>query len=328
MRLLVAGGAGYIGSVTAALLLERGHEVVVVDDLSSGNRAAVPKEVLFIQADVGDQTVIRELLDWQPCDAVLDFTGRIVAPESVADPAGYLAANVAKTLLFLQEVVKKEVPFVFSSSAAVYGAPRRPRVTEATPLRPINPYGLSKMMIEEALLWYARLLGLRSVSLRYFNAAGAWRQWGEAHEPETHLIPRVLQVALGRSPAVELYGTDYPTADGTALRDYIHVVDLAEAHILAAERLVGGASLRAAYNVGAGRAYSVRQVIAVAEGVTGQRLPVIERPRRPGDPPQLLASIAAAQRDLGWRPARSDLAEIVASAWEWQRRHVHGYLSG
>jgi UDP-glucose 4-epimerase len=316
MRVLVTGGAGYIGSVTAAALIERGHEVVVVDDLRAGHRDLVPEQARFVRADAADPAGYADVL--ADCDACLHFAASIEAGESMERPEAFFANNTAGTLRLLAALVDAGVRrFVLSSTAAVYGEPRRVPIAEDDPTEPTNPYGESKLLVERALGWLERLRGLRFASLRYFNAAGATAERGEDHDPETHLIPLVLEVAAGRRPHIAIYGTDYPTPDGTCLRDFVHVADLADAHVLALETL--DREPRLVCNLGNGTGFSVREVIDAARRVTGHPIPAREAPRRAGDPAALVASSDRAHRLLGWTPEHADLEGIVASAWRWHR---------
>ena len=323
MRILVVGGAGYIGSVTTAELLAAGHKVTVYDNLISGHTAAVPKGAELVVADVRDQEILGRVLDDHLIEAVVYYGGFIAAGESMAQPGRYFANNVGGAICLLNTMLEYDVQrFVFSSSAAVYGEPESVPVTEDAPIRPVNPYGESKVMVEAMLRWYGSRLGLRHVSLRYFNAAGATAKVGEDHRPETHLIPIVMQAALGQRRYVPLFGNDYPTPDGTCVRDYIHVSDLALAHILALRRLEVGSGV---YNLGNGRGFSNREVIEAARQVTGQPIEVKEEERRPGDPPALVASAEKARAELGWQPKVTSLEEIVQSAWRWHKAHPRGY---
>ena len=326
---LVTGGAGYIGSVVVDQLLARACRVVVLDDLSTGHRAAVADGAELVAASIGDRAVVEALLARQPVDAVVHLAASALVAESVAHPEKYEANNVAAARVLLDATIAAGVRrFVFSSSCAVYGHPARTPIDEDTPQAPVSPYGETKRVFEQVLTQYATRHGLGSVSLRYFNAAGATERRGEDHAPETHLIPNVLAVALGdgggRRPGVEVYGTDYPTADGTAVRDYIHVEDIADAHVRALDVPLAGA---VALNLGSGVGHSVRQVVEAARRVTGHPIPHADRPRRPGDPPALVASAQRAAAVLGWRPRRSGLEEILASAWRWHRAHPRGYRS-
>jgi UDP-glucose 4-epimerase len=315
MRLLVTGGAGYIGSVVAAQLLENGHDVVVIDDLSTGHADAVPAGATFRRGSVRGEEVLAELRTG--VDAVLHFAARSLVGESVANPARYWDNNLGGTLALLEAMRAAGTSrIVFSSTAAVYGEPERIPITENDPVRPANPYGASKAAVDTALAEYARMFRIGAVSLRYFNVAGAyadasgtWR--GERHDPETHLIPSVLGAAR-RGATVQLFGDDYPTPDGTCVRDYIHVADLARAHLLALEATVPG--VRAVYNLGSGTGYSNRDVLDTCREVTGQDIPVQVAPRRPGDPAVLVASSEAIGARLGWQPVR-DLRAMVADAW-------------
>ncbi len=321
MNVLVTGGAGYIGSVCTEELLNAGHAVTVYDNLTEGHRSAVDSRARFI---LGRPEVEGDLLkavrEAQP-EAILHFAASALVGESMANPGKYFQNNVVNGLALLNAAVAAGVrKFVFSSTCATYGPPEKVPMTEELPQRPINPYGESKLMFERMLHWYHEIHGLEFVAFRYFNAAGASEQFGEHHRTETHLIPNVLKVPLGQAKQCEIYGTDYPTPDGTCIRDYIHVVDLAQAHILA---LAPGK--QGFYNLGNGDGYSVRQVIQTCEQVTGCRIPAVEKPRRPGDPPRLVASAEKAMRELGWKPKFPRLQEMVATAWAWHRKHPQGY---
>jgi UDP-glucose-4-epimerase GalE len=325
MRILVTGGAGYIGSHTVKLLLARGHDVYVYDNLVYGHRAAVPAERLIV-ADLAETHRLDHTLMHQRIEAVIHFAAFAAVGESVRDPAKYYQNNLVNTLGLLDAMRKHGVGrIVFSSTCATYGEPERVPITEDTPQRPINPYGRTKLAVEHALADYAAAYGLGYAALRYFNAAGASADGsiGEDHTPETHLIPLVLLAILGKRPAIEVFGSDYPTPDGTCVRDYIHVDDLAEAHLLALERIQPGQGLH--YNVGTGRGYSVREVIRTAEEVTGKPVPVREGPRRAGDPPELVAAADKIQRELGWKPRYPELRPILETAWNWHRNHPRGY---
>jgi UDP-glucose 4-epimerase len=325
MRILVTGGAGYIGSHTVKLLLARGHDVRVYDNLAMGHRTAVPAERLIV-GDLHEPDRLDHALLIHRIEAVIHFAASAYVGESVRDPGKYYRNNVAGALSLLEAMRRQDVKrIVFSSTCATYGVPLQVPITEEEPQRPINPYGRTKLMIEQALADYSAAYGIGYAALRYFNAAGAAADGsiGEDHDPETHLIPLVLQAALGQRPHIEVFGTDYPTADGTCIRDYIHVDDLAEAHILALGKLTDGAALR--YNVGTGRGYSVREVIQTAEAVTRRKLPVKEGPRRAGDPPELVASPAKIMKELGWKPRYIELAPIIETAWNWHRKHPKGF---
>ena len=325
MRILVTGGAGYIGSHAVKLFLARGHDVWVYDNLSFGHRAAVPAERLIV-GDLADTHRLDHLILQQRIEAVVHFAAWTFVGESVREPAKYYQNNVVNTLGLLECLRRHRVGrFVFSSTAATFGVPEQMPITEETPQQPINPYGASKLMVERILSDYAKAYAWGYAALRYFNASGASPDAtiGEDHHPETHLIPLVIQAATGQRPHIEVFGTDYPTPDGTCVRDYIHVDDLAEAHLLALERLQPGSELR--YNLGIGRGYSVREVIRTVEEVTGKKVPVKEGARRAGDPPVLVASSEKIQRELGWRPRYGDLRAIVETAWNWHRTHPRGY---
>ena len=321
--ILVVGGAGYIGSHMVKRLRQAGYAVTVADDLSSGRREAV-RDVELHVGDIGDAGFVDALLRQVKPAAVMHFASFIQVGESVADPAKYYRNNIAATLVLLEAMRAHGVTrFIFSSTAAIFGDPQYTPIDEAHPKAPINPYGRSKWFVEQMLEDFDRAYGLKSVCLRYFNAAGADPddELGECHEPETHLIPLILQVASGRRPHITVYGEDYPTADGTCIRDYIHVEDLCQAHLLALRQLLaGGESAR--YNLGNGNGYSVREVIEAARRVTGHPIPVQVGARRAGDPPVLVADASAARRVLGWQPRHADLERILADAWAWERRHA------
>lgn len=318
MNILVTGGAGYIGGTVAAALLAKGHSVTVYDNLCHATRAMVPEGAEFVQGDVADRPRLETLLG-SGFDGVLHFAALIEAGESMAKPEVYFRNNSAATLSLLEAMRITGVRrLVFSSTAAVYGEPATTPIREDAPLQPTNPYGESKLIVEKMLSWMYRVHGFPYASLRYFNVAGAAPGRGEAHEPETHLIPLVLDVALGRRQRIRIYGDDYPTVDGTCVRDYIHIEDLAEAHLLALEALEGGG--QRIYNLGNGSGFTVLQVIEAARRVTGQPIPVEVVGRRPGDPAVLIASAEKIGRDLGWKPRHTSLDTIVASAWEWHQK--------
>ncbi|MFG1707230.1 UDP-glucose 4-epimerase GalE [Nonomuraea sp. M3C6] len=309
MRLLVTGGAGYVGSVVAAQLVEAGHEVTVLDDLSTGHQDAVPEGARFVQKSI---TEAHSVLDGM--DAVLHFAAKSLVGESVAKPGLYWSNNLGGTLALLDAMRDKGVGrIVFSSTAATYGEPERSPIEEGDPTRPTNPYGASKLAVDTALTAFARVRGLGAVSLRYFNVAGAHGRYRERHAVETHLIPNVLKVATGERESVSVFGTDYPTPDGTCVRDYIHVSDLARAHLLALEAIVQGE--HRIYNLGSGTGFSVQEVISVCREVTGHEIPAVVGDRRPGDPAVLVASSAKIQSELGWKAERAALREIVSDAW-------------
>ncbi|TMG04832.1 MAG: UDP-glucose 4-epimerase GalE [Chloroflexi bacterium] len=325
MHILVVGGAGYIGSVTVDQLIDAGHDVTVLDSLVAGHKGALNAGAEFVQADVRDEEALNRLFASHTFDAVINYGGYIIAPESVRQPGRYFANNIGGAICLLNAMVAYGVTrFVFSSSAAVYGEPETIPIPEDHPMRPINPYGETKATVERLLPWYEKEFGLRSVSLRYFNAAGASGRVGEDHRPETHLVPNVLQVALDERPAISLYGTDYPTRDGTCVRDYIHVSDLAAAHLLALDRTEKASGV---YNLGNGRGFTNREVISAARLVTGVEIAVSEEPRRPGDPAELVASHDKARAELGWEPQHPDIEEIIESAWRWHSEHPKGYAS-
>jgi UDP-glucose 4-epimerase len=322
MNVFVTGGAGYIGSICVEELLNAGHTVTVYDNLAEGHRGAVDSRATFIQGCLSDRARVEQALKDSQAKAIIHFAAHALVGESMADPGKYFRNNVAFGLNLLEAAVATRVgKFVFSSTCATYGMPERVPITEDSPQQPINPYGESKLMFERILHWYQQIHGLEFVAFRYFNAAGASEKFGEHHRVETHLIPNVLKVALGQAPHCEIYGTDYPTPDGTCVRDYIHIVDLAQAHILALEP-----GKRGFFNLGNGDGYSVREVIKTCEKVSGRAIKALARPRRAGDPPRLVASSQKAVRELGWKPKYPGLEEIVASAWHWHKRNPTGYL--
>ncbi len=321
MRIFLTGGAGYIGSVCAELLLNEGHEVAIFDNLTEGHRRAVDSRANFIQGDLADRLQIEAALSSTRPDAVMHFAAYALVPESMRDPSKYFRNNIANGLNLLDAVVATGVQrIIFSSTCAIFGPPERVPIDETAHPRPVSPYGESKLAFEKILRWYDEIHALTFVSLRYFNAAGATENLGEDHRPETHLIPNVLKVALGKSPNVEIYGTDYETPDGTCIRDYIHIVDLARAHILAL-----GADASGFYNLGTGGGSSVREVIAACRKITGRKIETIEKPRRPGDPPRLIASSEKIKKELGWQPQFQSLDAIVESAWKWHLKFPDGY---
>ena len=326
MKVLVTGGAGYIGSVVVAELIKRQHQVFVYDNLSHGFRAAVPKKIDLIVGDIADKANLTRVIGTIGIEAVMHFAASIEAGESMKVPEKYFRNNSANTLSMLEVMLETGVKkFVFSSTAALYGEPETTPIRETDPLRPTNAYGESKLLVERMLEWFHRIHGLRYASLRYFNAAGATEDLGEAHQPESHLIPIILQVPLGKRDSVSIYGTDYSTPDGTCVRDYVHVVDLAQAHLLALEAL--GEKPQQIYNLGNGRGFSVREVIETARRVTGNKIRAVEAPRREGDPAVLVASSDKIQSELGWKPQYADLEAIISSAWKWHQKHPNGYSS-
>jgi len=330
MRVLVTGGAGYVGSVSVERLVAAGHDVLILDSLVTGHRTAVPREARLVVESTRDQEAVERLLRRAGIDAVLHCAARSLVPESMADPALYYAENVAGGVALLDAMCAAGVGrIVFSSTAAVYGEPDRVPITEDAPLRPMNPYGETKRAFEGAMRWYAEASGLRCVSLRYFNVAGATEARGEDHRPETHLIPNILRAALGQG-RLTIHGDDYPTRDGTPIRDYIHVEDLADAHLAALE-FTASAPVRKrggtfdAINLGSGSGFTVRQVLAAAQSITGRDIPHVVGTRRPGDPPALVAAYDRAREVLGWEPRRGTLEEMIGSAWLWRETHPDGY---
>jgi len=325
-KILVTGGAGYIGSVCTRQLLGLGHEVVVIDDLRTGHAEAVPEQAQLYRVDYGDREGLARVLGEHRIDAVFHFAARALIPESVSNPGTFFDVNVASGIALLETLRTFGVGrFVFSSSAAVYGSPKSIPIDEEHQKDPVNSYGETKWMFERVLAWYASAYGWTVVAFRYFNASGATRAAGEDHRPETHIIPLLLETAAGQRSHFEIYGNDYETPDGTCVRDYVHVSDIASAHVLA----LGGSegSGMTAYNIGLGRGYSVWEVVRAAEEVTGRKIPVHISPRRSGDPAVLCASPAKLKRELGWEPHHSELIEMIRDAWEWKNRHPRGYSS-
>ena len=323
MKLLVTGGAGYIGSVVSRQLVGAGHEVVVLDNLERGYREAVAPQARLVEADLRDRSGVARALD-EGFDGVLHFAALALVGESVSHPERYYHNNVVGTLNLLDAMRDAEVPrLVFSSTCAVYGQPDEVPISEAAPTRPESPYGASKLAVDGMIHDFCAAHGLGAVSLRYFNVAGAAGDAGEDHEPETHLIPNILRTALGRNPHVEVFGTDYPTPDGTAIRDYIHVEDLSAAHLLALDGARPGE--HRIFNLGNGAGFSVREVIVAAREVTGHEIPVREAPRRPGDPPQLVAASERIRSELGWAPQKPELQAMIADAWAFASARPNGY---
>ncbi len=323
MKILVTGGAGYIGSVVVEELIGAGDQVTVFDNLSQGHRAAVHPEATFVQGDLADKAAVDDVLNRGAFDAVMHFASYTLVGESVQKPLKYIGDNVTNGLNLLRAMVDHGVGrFILSSTANLFDRPDRIPIDETEQIVPGSPYGESKFILERMLHWLDQLHGLRFAALRYFNAAGATAERGEDHDPETHLIPLVLQVALGQRDHISVFGSDYATRDGTCVRDYIHVVDLAQAHILALRALDQGSRT---YNLGNGQGYTVREVIQTAREVTGHPIPAVDTPRRPGDPAELVAGSAKIRRELGWQPCYPGLRDIVQSAWNWHRLHPNGY---
>ena len=321
MRILLTGGSGYIGSVTTELLCDDGHEVTVFDNLERGHREAVDPRARLVVGDLREPLPIREAMRAAKPDAVVHFAAYALVGESMQEPLKYFDNNLGGGLHLLDAMLRAGVKkIIFSSTCATYGQPETMPMTEALPQRPTNPYGESKLMFETALRWERERRGLQPVFFRYFNACGATEKDGEDHEPETHLIPNVLKVALGQAKSVPVFGDDYPTPDGTCIRDYVHIVDLARAHILALEKDVVGP-----FNLGTGTGFSVKQVVETCREVTGHEIPVATSPRRPGDPACLVAGAEKAKDVLGWKPKHPDLKTIVQHAWNWHRAHPRGY---
>lgn len=323
MNIFVTGGAGYIGSAASEALLKAGHSVTVYDSLVTGHRQAVPEGVNFIHADISDSHALVSALTAEKYDAVMHFAAYIEAGESMKNPGKFFRNNLVNSLDLIESAVRAGIKrFVLSSTAAVYKSSEEP-LNEESPLGPTNTYGYTKLAVEQSLDWYRQIHGLHFAALRYFNASGALPGRGEAHQPESHLIPRVLQVAMGQAEAAYIFGTDYPTPDGTCIRDYVHIGDLVSAHILALSALSEYDKL--IYCLGSGNGYSVREVINTAAEVSGRAIPVIEMPRREGDSARLVASSEKIRRELGWKPQHDSLKDIMASAWEWHSSHPAGY---
>jgi len=323
-RILVTGGAGYIGSIVAEELLKEGYDALVLDNLQQGHREAVPRGAEFVSVDICDPASLEDVFQRHKFDAVMHMAAETVVEFSTTDPWQYFLNNVVGGLTLLEAMRKHQVnKLVFSSSAAIYGEPKSTPIVEEHPKAPVNAYGETKLIFERILSWYGKAYGLKHISLRYFNAAGASNLLGEDHRPETHLIPNILKAALNSATPVAIFGTDYPTKDGTAIRDYIHVVDIARAHVLALERLDSLSGK--AYNLGNGEGYSVLEVIEAAKKVTGIDVPIKVGARRPGDPAVLVASSNLAKTELGWKPQFPELESIIESAWIWMRKHINGY---
>jgi len=318
MNVLTTGAAGYIGSIVTDELIKEGHSVIALDNLEQGHREAVVPQALFIQADLGDSDKLNQIFMNNKIEAVMHLAAVTEVAESISDPGKYFQTNLVYSINLLRTMLNYDVnKLVFSSSAAVYGNPKGIPIKENAPTVPVNPYGESKLMFEKILHWYGNACNLNFISLRYFNAAGASGSFGEDHEPETHLIPNILKVALGHCDCVTVFGTDYPTEDGSCIRDYIHVLDIAKAHIQALKHL-SSKKINKAYNLGNGMGFSVFEVIETASKVTGFRIPVVNHPRRQGDPPALIAGSILAKEELGWEPEYCRLETIIQSAWEWQ----------
>jgi UDP-glucose 4-epimerase len=319
MNIMVTGGAGYIGGTVARVLMDAGHSVTVFDNLCHSKRSALPSRASFVEGDLADRPLLERTLNDGRFDAVMHFAALIEAGESMQKPEVYFRNNTAGSLTLLEAMTATRTRrLVFSSTAACYGEPEKTPITEEAKLQPTNAYGESKLLVEQMLRWFNQIHGLRYASPRYFNVAGAIAGYGESHEPESHLIPLVLDVALGRRANIKIFGTDYPTHDGTCIRDYIHVKDLTDAHLLALGALEQHDRL--IYNIGNGQGFTVREVIESVRRVTGAPIPVEEQPRRPGDPAVLVASSEKIKRELGWSPKFADLDRIVATAWEWHQK--------
>jgi UDP-glucose 4-epimerase len=321
VNVFVTGGAGYIGSICVEELLDLGHAVTVFDNCAEGHRHAIDPRARFIDGDLRDPESILSAVTSTAPEAIMHFAANALVGESMENPYKYFHNNVYGGLNLLRAAVDAGVKsFVFSSTCATYGIPEKVPIDEEVPQNPINPYGESKLMFEKVLRWFDQIHGIRYTALRYFNAAGASERFGEHHRIETHLIPRILAVALGHSQQAEIFGTDYPTPDGTCIRDYIHVRDLAQAHILALSAPASGY-----FNLGTGGGVSVYEVIEACRQITGQKIPVVTKPRRPGDPPRLVAASAKAKNQLGWQPKYQDIHQIVSSAWAWHKKYPNGY---
>jgi len=319
MKIMVTGGAGYIGGTVSRVLMKAGHSVTIYDNLCHSKRSALPVDARFVEGDIADRPLLEKTLNEGKFDGIMHFAALIEAGESMQKPEIYFRNNTAGTLTLLEAMTATgHNRLVFSSTAACYGEPEKTPITEDAKLQPTNAYGESKLLVEQMLRWFHQIHGLRYASLRYFNVAGAIEGYGESHEPESHLIPLVLDAALGRRANIKIFGTDYPTQDGTCIRDYIHVKDLTDAHLLALSALEKDGRL--IYNIGNGQGFTVREVIESVQRVTGKQIPVEEQPRRPGDPAVLVASSEKIKRELGWSPKFPDLDSIVATAWEWHQK--------
>lgn len=325
MNILVTGAAGYIGSVTTAELTKGGNSVIALDNLQQGHRQAVSPKAEFVQADLANSEEVEQVFLRHKIDAVIHLAAESIVTESITDPQKFFQSNVIYSMNLLDAMLKHGVPrLIFSSSAAVYGEPEAVPIKESETERPVNPYGESKLMFERILHWYGHAYGLKFISLRYFNAAGASEHLGEDHTPETHLIPNILKVALGQCSEIPVFGSDYPTKDGSCIRDYVHVLDIAKAHILSLEYIEKHTGNRA-YNLGNNKGYSVLEVIETARQVTSSQIPIVIHPQRQGDPAVLVADSGLAKSELGWQPEFSTLENIIKSAWEWQKKYPHGY---
>lgn len=325
MNILITGAAGYIGSVITEELVKEGDSVIALDNLQQGHREAVSAEAEYVQADLGNSEELGQVFHRYQIDAVMHLAAESIVRHSMTDPGKFFQNNVIYSINLLDTMLKHRIyKLIFSSTAAVYGEPEEVPIRESEPARPVNPYGESKLMFERILHWYGQAYGLGFISLRYFNAAGASECFGENHNPETHLIPSILKVALGQRNEIPVFGTNFPTADGSCIRDYIHVLDIAKAHILALKYLEKNVHNKA-YNLGNNKGYSVLQVIETARKVTGTRIPAVIYPQRQGDPAILVANSELARSELGWQPEFYDLERIIESAWQWQKKHPHGY---
>lgn len=327
MKILVCGGAGYIGSHVVRVLVERGYQVVVLDNFSTGHLGAVPKEAVIEEGDIRDRVFLGQVFQAHPIDCVMHFCANSLVGESMVEPLKYYHNNVYGTLCLLETMVEQEVKrFVFSSTAAVYGEPEQSPITENSSKKPTNTYGETKLAVEKMLPWLDQAYGLKSMTFRYFNAAGAHPsgEIGEDHNPETHLLPLILKTALGQRDKISIFGEDYPTPDGSCIRDYIHVMDIAAAHILGMEKLLAGGESNI-YNLGDGKGFSVKEVIDRTRAITGKAFAVEIADRRAGDPVELIASSEKAHQELGWKPAHSDLDTIIKTAWKWHQNHPQGY---
>ncbi len=324
LKILVTGGAGYIGATAVRLLLKHGHAVTALDNLSQGHRQAVPEQARLVVTDLSNREALGALFRESKFDAVMHFAASALVGESMQQPEKYFRNNVTNSLNLLECCGANKVSrFVFSSTAATFGDPQTSLIDENSPKNPLNPYGESKLQVEAMLHWFQKIHGVRYAVLRFFNVAGAWDGHGEHHDPESHLIPIVLQVALGKRESVSVFGSDYPTPDGTCIRDYVHIYDLAMAHLQVLDALKESEAL--AYNLGNGNGFSVREVIEAARKITGHPVPTVESPRRPGDPPVLVASSQRISKELGWKPKYATLESIIQTAWDWHKAHPNGY---